>query len=231
MDRRERVPPKSCTGGPKDGPSGKVPAQKLHRWSNGWTVGKGFRPKAAPVVQRMDHRERFPSKSCTGGPTDGPSGKVSVQKLHRWSNGWTVGKGFRPKAAPVVQRMDRRERIQPKSCTGGPTDGPSGKGSPSQRNGRVGPMEDRRPAIKKAHPEGCARYVNRLELLCYARMPLACRKALMAVATKRKTMRLAAMVPMTFTLLNQVLPFQPMVWNMLQKPWLRCSQMEANQIR
>ena len=127
MDRRERFPPKSCTGGPTNGPSGKVSIQKLHRWSNGWTVGKGSSPKVAPVVQRMDHRERFPSKCYTGGPKDGPSGKVSAQMLHRWSSGWTAGKGFRPKVAPVVQRMDHRERFQPKSCTGGPKDGPSGK--------------------------------------------------------------------------------------------------------
>ena len=70
----------------------------------------------------MDHRERFPPKNSTGGPTDVPPGKVSAQKQHRWSNGWTTGKGFRPKAAPVVQRMDHRERFPPQGYTGGPTD-------------------------------------------------------------------------------------------------------------
>ena len=103
MDHRERFPPQGCSGGPTDGPSGKVSASKLYRWSNGWTIGKGFRPKAAPVVQRMDHWERFPPQGCTGGTTDGPSGKVSASKLHRWSNGWTIGKGFRLQAVPVVQ--------------------------------------------------------------------------------------------------------------------------------
>ncbi len=109
---------------------------KMSRWSKGWTIRKGFRPKAAPVVQRMDHREWFPPKSSTGGPKDGPSGMVSAQKQHRWSNGWTIRKGFRPKAAPVVQRMDHREWFPSKSGTGGPKDGPSGKGFD-----RVGPLE------------------------------------------------------------------------------------------
>ena len=108
MDHRERIPPPGRTGGPTDGPLGKVSPAKRHRWSNGWTTGKEFRLQAAPVVQRMDRRERFPSPNCSGGPTDGPPGKVSPAKRHRWSNGWTTGKGFPLQTAPVVQRMDRR---------------------------------------------------------------------------------------------------------------------------
>ncbi len=115
------------TDGPTDGPPGKNSASRLHRWSNGWTTRKGFHLQTAPVVQRMDHRERIPPPGCTGGPTNGPPGKNSASRLHRRSNGWTTGKGIPLQTAPVVQRMDHRERFPPKSCTGGPKDGPSGK--------------------------------------------------------------------------------------------------------
>ncbi len=103
-----KIPPKSRTGGPTDGPPGKVSPAKRHRWSNGWTAGKGFPRPTAPVVQRMDHRKRIPPPGCTCGPTDGPPGKNSASRLHRWSNGWTTGKGFPLQTAPVVQRMDHR---------------------------------------------------------------------------------------------------------------------------
>ena len=56
-------------------------------------------------------------------------------------------------------------------------------------------------------------------------------KALMAVATKRQMIRVETTIPMTFSLLNHTWLFQPMVWNMLQKPWQRCSQMAANHTR
>ncbi|MBP5558950.1 MAG: hypothetical protein J6X71_04200, partial [Bacteroidales bacterium] len=79
--------------------------------------GKGFRRKAAPMVQRLDHREMFPLQSSTDGPTNGPPGKVSTAKLHRWSNGWTTGKGFHCKAAPMVQRMDHREKASAKQSS------------------------------------------------------------------------------------------------------------------
>ena len=55
-------------------------------------------------------------------------------------------------------------------------------------------------------------------------------KALTAVHTKRRMIRLATMMPMTLSLLNQIWLFHPMVWNMLQKPWQRCSQIAANQM-
>ena len=38
-------------------------------------------------------------------------------------------------------------------------------------------------------------------------------------------------VPMTLMRLNQVVPFQPTVWNMLQNPCTRWNQMAANQRR
>ena len=56
-------------------------------------------------------------------------------------------------------------------------------------------------------------------------------KALIAVATKRKMIRLATTTPMTLSLLNQTWLFQPTVWNMLQTPWHRWNQLASNQIR
>ena len=41
----------------------------------------------------------------------------------------------------------------------------------------------------------------------------------------------ATTTPMTLSLLNQVWPLQPTVWNILQKPCTRWSQMAANQMR
>ena len=134
MDHRERFPLQSCTDGPTNGPPGKVSHAKQHRWSNRWTTGKGFHGKGAPMVQQMDHRERFSPQSSTDGPTDGPPGKVPTAKVLRWSNGWTTGKGFHGKGAPMVQRMDHRERFSPQSSTDGPTDGPPGKVSPAKQH-------------------------------------------------------------------------------------------------
>ena len=59
-------------------------------------------------------------------------------------------------------------------------------------------------------------------------MKLAWMKAFTATATNIRQIRLTTMTPMTFTLLNQVCPSQPTVWNMLQKPWVRWNQMAAN---
>ena len=112
-------------------PLGHSPAN-LSRWSNRWTTGKGFHCKVAPMVQRMDHRGRFPPPRCTDGPTNGPPGRVSPAKVLRWSNRWTTWKGFHCKVAPMVQRMDHRGRFPPPRCTDGPTDGPPGKVSPAK---------------------------------------------------------------------------------------------------
>ena len=44
-------------------------------------------------------------------------------------------------------------------------------------------------------------------------------------------LRALTMTLMTLRRFSQILLFQPMDWNMLQKPWLRWSQMATNQTK
>ena len=53
-------------------------------------------------------------------------------------------------------------------------------------------------------------------------------KALMAVLTNRRTMQALMIMPMTFRRLSHFLLFQPMVWNMLQKPCSRWRKRATN---
>ena len=55
----------------------------------------------------------------------------------------------------------------------------------------------------------------------YAIRKFAWMNAFTAVAAKRKKMRQAKMMPITFRRFIHFCPLQPMVWNMLQKPWVR----------
>ena len=60
-------------------------------------------------------------------------------------------------------------------------------------------------------------------------MKLACTKALTPTQTKARQIIETTIMPMTLMRLNQVLPSQPTVWNMLQNPWERWNHRAANQ--
>lgn len=55
--------------------------------------------------------------------------------------------------------------------------------------------------------------------------------ALTATAAKSTQTSVETITPITLTLLNQVLPSQPTVWNILQNPWLRWNHIARNQMR
>ncbi len=53
--------------------------------------------------------------------------------------------------------------------------------------------------------------------------------ALIATAMKATTIKVETMQPITFSLLNQMELFHPMVWNILQNPCVRWNHNAMNQ--
>ena len=101
MDLPVSFRPHSLLQGPAEGPSGKFSSQFFAPRSSRWTFRQVFGPIFCSKVQPMDLPASFPASLLLQGPTEGPSGKFSIQFLAPRSSQWTLAKGRRPPVCSI----------------------------------------------------------------------------------------------------------------------------------